>query len=184
MGTRGTRRLRNLSHEHSKGENLLLTTVDSLLNAAKERNLYDGEELDIKGLITLFSDIDIVYTQLDPSISGSLSRIGDKWIISVNKLHHKNRQRFTLGHELAHYVLHKSDNEEFIDTVFFRGLSNNNIERTANDFASRLLMPEDKVRDLIVNRNIRNVGELANLLGVSAAAMQYRVKQLGFKTKE
>ena len=45
-------------------------------------------------------------------------------------------------------------------------------------------MPEDKVRDLIVNRNIRNVGELANLLGVSAAAMQYRVKQLGFKTKE
>ena len=39
MGTRGTRRLRNLSHEHSKGENLLLTTVDSLLNAAKERNL-------------------------------------------------------------------------------------------------------------------------------------------------
>ena len=67
---------------------------------------------------------------------------------------------------------------------FFRGLSNNNIERTANDFASRLLMPEDKVRDLIVNRNIRNVGELANLLGVSAAAMQYRVKQLGFKTKE
>ena len=40
------------------------------------------------------------------------------------------------------------------------------------------------MRTMISERNIRNVGELAEIFGVSAAAMLYRIKQLGYKTKE
>ncbi len=181
MGTRGTKRIRLFSQGGSS--EMLLTSVEGLLNFAETNRLYNGVQLDIRKLVSSMN-IEIKDTILDPSISGSLSRDGDNWVIQINKSHHTNRQRFTLGHELAHYVLHKSDSDNFTDTILFRGLSNDNIERAANDFASRLLMPEDKVKHLINNEQVRSIDELANRFGVSAAAMLYRVKQLGYKTKE
>ncbi|WP_276775428.1 ImmA/IrrE family metallo-endopeptidase [Porphyromonas endodontalis] len=140
--------------------------------------------MNIEELISLKEDISVEYVSLDSSISGMLSRRDEKWVISVNKDHSKNRQRFTLAHELAHYVLHKSNRESFTDTVFFRGTSVNNIEYAANEFAARLLMPEDKMRQVIQSGEVQTIKELAELFGVSVAAMLYRVKQLGFRTKE
>ncbi|WP_373705360.1 ImmA/IrrE family metallo-endopeptidase [Porphyromonas loveana] len=183
MGVRGTRRLKELSADNSE-KNLMFTSVESLLHIAKQRNLYEDERLNIKELIGLKEDISVEYIPLDPSISGKLSRNSDKWIITVNKNHHVNRQRFTLAHELAHYVLHKSDSDSFTDTVFFRGASVNNIEYAANEFAANLLMPEDKVRQLIRVGVAQNIETLAKTFGVSVAAMLYRIKQLGFRTKE
>ena len=58
----------------------------------------------------------------------------------------------------------------------------NNIEYAANDFAAKLLMPEDRVRRL-VREGVASVEMLAESFGVSVAAMLYRVKQLGFRTK-
>lgn len=183
MGVRGTRRSQN-SVLDSSDSDLLFTSVDSLLRIAKRRNLYTRECLNIEELISLKEDISVEYVSLDSSISGMLSRRDEKWIISVNKDHPKNRQRFTLAHELAHYVLHKSNRESFTDTVFFRGASVNNIEYAANEFAARLLMPEDKMRQVIQSGEVQTIKELAELFGVSVAAMLYRVKQLGFRTKE
>jgi hypothetical protein len=183
MGVRGIRRPKeSSSEEHEVG--LLFTGVESLLRIAEQKKLYDGDRLDIVGLIEQRDDILIKYdSSLDPSISGKLSRSGGKWIITVNKSHHENRQRFTLAHELAHYVLHKSEGDSFTDTVFFRGMSVNNIEYAANEFAARLLMPEAKVRKLIQEGGAQSIEKLAESFGVSVAAMLYRVKQLGFRTK-
>ena len=183
MGVRGTRRSQN-SVLDSSDNDLLFTSVDSLLRIAKRRNVYTRECLNIEELISLKEDISVEYVSLDSSISGMLSRRDEKWVISVNKDHSKNRQRFTLAHELAHYVLHKSNRESFTDTVFFRGTSVNNIEYAANEFAARLLMPEDKMRQVIQSGEVQTIKELAELFGVSVAAMLYRVKQLGFRTKE
>lgn len=184
MGTRGTKRLNKYSTVSIDCEKMLFTSVDSLLAIAQHNNLYKGDELEIEELIGLISDIEIQYLPLDSSISGLLKRENDKWLIVVNLLHHKHRQKFTLGHELAHYVLHKNDSDNFTDTTFFRGLSNDNIERSANDFASKLLMPETSVRRLIDEQNVRSIEVLSEKFGVSAAAMLYRVKQLGYNTKE
>ena len=181
MGVRGVRKPKN-SPAGDLDANLLFTSVDSLLSIASQKELYDGDSLDILKLIELRDDLRVEFVSLDPSISGKLSRDGDKWVISVNKEHSRNRQRFTLAHELAHYVLHKSEEESFTDTVFFRGMSVNNIEYAANDFAAKLLMPEDRVRRL-VREGVASVETLAESFGVSVAAMLYRVKQLGFRTK-
>ena len=59
----------------------------------------------------------------------------------------------------------------------------NNFEYAANEFAAKLLMPEDKVRE-VVRGGTNNIKDLAESFGVSVAAMLYRVKQLGFRTKE
>ncbi|WP_052328795.1 ImmA/IrrE family metallo-endopeptidase [Porphyromonas catoniae] len=181
MGVRGVRRPKS-SPAGDLDVNLLFTSVDSLLGIASQKELYDGDSLDILKLIELRDDLRVEFVSLDSAISGKLSRDGDKWVISVNKGHSRNRQRFTLAHELAHYVLHKSEKESFTDTVFFRGMSVNNIEYAANDFAAKLLMPEDRVRRL-VREGVASVETLAESFGVSVAAMLYRVKQLGFRTK-
>ena len=182
MGVRGTLKTRERKMNSSQN-NLLFTSVDSLLAIAQQKGLYDREKLDISALISLREDISIEYVPLDASISGRLYRKDGGWIISVNRGHHVNRQRFTLAHELAHYVLHKSESESFTDTVFFRGASVNNFEYAANEFAAKLLMPEDKVRE-VVRGGTNNIKDLAESFGVSVAAMLYRVKQLGFRTKE
>ena len=56
------------------------------------------------------------------------------------------------------------------------------MEYKANEFASELLMPEKLVRHCI-NDGLRNIGELAERFGVSAAAMKYRILSLGYKLK-
>ena len=182
MGVRGVRKTREQAFNNSQNH-LLFTSVDSLLHIAQNRDLYDGVQLNIEQLIALKEDIAIEYVPLDASISGRLYRRDGRWIISVNREHHINRQRFTLAHELAHYVLHKSESESFTDTVFFRGASVNNFEYAANEFAAKLLMPEDTVRE-VVRGGTNNIKDLAEAFGVSVAAMLYRVKQLGFRTKE
>ena len=70
MGVRGIRRPKeSSSEEHEVG--LLFTGVESLLRIAEQKNLYDGDRLDIVGLIKQRDDILIKYdSSLDPSISG------------------------------------------------------------------------------------------------------------------
>ena len=63
-------------------------------------------------------------------------------------------------------------------------MTSDNLEYTANRFASELLMPEEQVRQLIDKENIRSVAVLATRFGVSSSAMLYRVKELKYKTKE
>ena len=58
------------------------------------------------------------------------------------------------------------------------------IEYHANEFAARLLMPENTVRNLIEEERIKNIGVLAEQFGVSSAAMKYRVLSLGYKMKD
>ena len=56
------------------------------------------------------------------------------------------------------------------------------MEYKANEFAGELLMPENNLREYIKN-GTRNIGELANIFGVSAAAMKYRIISLGYTLK-
>ena len=108
----------------------------------------------------------------------------EKSLIGVNKLHHRNRNRYTLAHELGHYILHKDKNVDLVDTTFFRNNETDSIEYMANEFAAKLLMPEDKVRDFVDNQGIKNIGELAEKFVVSASAMKYRIISLGYKLKD
>ena len=179
MGLRGERQVVTKRYKEPD----LLANVDSIIKSAQEKGYYSGNSLDIERVIGDISDIDVRYEQMDPNQSGSFKYANNKWIIGVNKNHHPNRQKFTLAHELAHYVLHKEKNVEFVDTIFFRNNETDSTEYMANEFAAKLLMPEDKVRTLI-NQGIKNIGILAQEFGVSASAMKYRVISLGYKMRD
>lgn len=181
MGVRGNRKGLKKSDKYQEPD--LLVSVNDVLKKAKEAGLYTGNALNIEDLISTFGDIEIHYEVMDAAKSGSLSHKDGKWIMCVNRNHNKKRQRFTMAHELGHYMLHKGKNLEFVDTTFFRSAQMDSIEYNANEFASRLLMPENSLRKLIDIDKIKNIGTLAEKFNVSSAAMKYRVISLGYKIK-
>ncbi len=89
------------------------------------------------------------------------------------------RQRFTIAHELGHFILghggaYRDNPDEF-------SLANHNpLEIAANRFAAELLMPEDVLNYLVVKEGISDIAKLADILQVSQIAMQYRLKNLGW----
>src|SRR5260370_13393971 len=90
----------------------------------------------------------------EDDISGAIVRKGGHVVIAVNPAHHRNRQRFTIAHELAHFFFHEGL-EEHVDQDFriswrrapgsAHGI--NWQEVTADRFAAELLMPTRFLRD-------------------------------------
>ena len=181
MGTRGKRKIKVNQNEGAQQNTslVLLRSASDLRKLGEQNDCYDNLALDVEKLVQYIPGVRLEYVDMDSTLSGSLSKQNDIWLIRIN-----TRQRFSIAHELGHFVYHKDDEKEFVDTTFFRGLTSDNLEYTANKFASELLMPEEQVRHLIDKENVRSVAVLADKFGVSSAAMLYRVKELNYKTKE
>ena len=178
---KGTKRgSRGLSEKYEEPD--LLKNAEDILKKAREEGYYIGNSLDIEKLISTIDDIVVLYEDMDGGKSGSLHQLDDKWIIKINNRHHKNRQRFTLAHELGHYILHKEKNAAFEDTTFFRGGQMDAIEYAANSFAATILMPETKIKELIEEGN-QNISLLAEKFNISTSALKYRLEELGYKIK-
>lgn len=180
MGLKGQRQNSQTKYQEPD----LLADVDSIIKNAQEKGYYSGSSLNIENVIKNIDDnIEICYISMEPNQSGSFKFANNKWIIGVNKNHHKNRQKFTLAHELGHYILHREKNIDIVDTTFFRNNETDSIEYMANEFAAKLLMPKEKVEELI-SQGIKNIGDLAEKFEVSASAMKYRILSLGYKLKD
>jgi hypothetical protein len=97
------------------------------------------------------------------------------YAIEVNAEHSINRRRFTIAHEIAHFVLHPNliGNELYDDGLYRSGLSNR-VEVQANRFAQRILMPDHLVQQALTEFGT-NPKALAEAFQVSEAAMRIRL---------
>ncbi len=131
--------------------------------------------------------------ELEDSVSGFLVIRDGRGIIGVNRRHHPNRKRFTVAHELGHYLLHGDDASVFIDSspVFFRDDTSSEGTRVqeieANTFAAELLMPAEILRERVGHHLIdihdeTSVRRLAAEFGVSAQALAIRLTRLDLIT--
>jgi hypothetical protein len=123
--------------------------------------------------------------ELDDDISGQIERLpGGAYKISVNKADHYFRQRFTMAHELAHFLFHRSligdgvdDNKAYRSTQtgrFYNTSITREHETQANQFAASILMPESLVREL--NEEFHgNLDELSKKLQASKQAISIRL---------
>jgi len=95
--------------------------------------------------------------------------------IVVNKTESLLRKRFTVAHELAHFILHRDDLENGIveDALFRSGLSSKQ-ETEANKLAADILMPFPLVQKLM-GEGLRTIEELSEALQVSKAAISIRL---------
>lgn len=186
MGARGNR---TITSHSTYSEPDLMKGVDDLLKQARDNGCYDGDKLNVEKLVNYVctknpdEPISLVYVKMEPATSGSLTYETGIWKIRVNSNHNIKRQRFTILHELGHYILHRNKLQSFTDEIFFRAVLKGDIEYRANEFASKLLMPEDSVRKAIAE-GVRNLGVLAERFDVSSPAMKVRVQELGYKLKQ
>jgi Zn-dependent peptidase ImmA (M78 family) len=137
----------------------------------------------------------IVETEMEADVSGALIRSGNLQGIAVNSSQAPVRKRFTVAHELAHFLLDHVD-KDHVDwhfTVIRRDGSSSEAEDdqeiAANFFAASLLMPKHILRkdverhkhfDGEVQLDDTDILVLAKKYKVSEAAMRYRLQNLGF----
>ena len=102
-----------------------------------------------------------------------------EWGIFYNAKLGSERQRFTIAHELGHFILHRKLQPTFNcskESIYSGTGGLIQIEREADDFASNLLMPGNLLRQKIEGQEIdfRLLGKLAKEFGVSLEAMCIR----------
>ena len=142
--------------------------------------------------------IDLAFESLDEELSGVLIKEDRKVFIAVNSKHSTTRQRFTIAHEIGHFML-AHPGEMFVDKTLRQravvvrrdGRSSEGTDKDeveANRFAAELLMPRDFVEEEVRKRLARKptpskealVSDLAKHFEVSPQAMEYRLVNLGF----
>ena len=133
----------------------------------------------------------IVLEALETDLSGVLHVVDGTPLIAVNSAQSGARQRFTVAHELGHFVLHGP--QTFVDRRFvFRrdqkaATGTDREEIQANMFAAEILMPRDWLL-----RDAGDLGfdmgdddalrELARHYAVSQSAMAFRLANLQLTT--
>lgn len=124
----------------------------------------------------------VTRTNLGDNIAGQIIRSPGRsrsgFVIYVNGTEHPNRQRFTIAHEIAHFVLHRDLIEDGVtdDTLYRSPELSSYLEVQANRMAADILMPVRLLkRERAKNGDARF---LAKLFGVSPSAMEIRLKSL------
>lgn len=98
--------------------------------------------------------------------------------IYVNPAEPRTRKRFTIAHELGHFVLEHG--HSFRDPSRNFSYSNYEIrEVEANKFAVELLMPELAIKHFVINKGITDAQLLADRFDVSLASLRFRLTNLG-----
>ncbi len=136
--------------------------------------------------------LEIQETLFGDEISGVLVVRGGAGTIGVNADHALVRRRFTIAHEIGHFVLHHEEGDLFIDhrkpSVFLRDSNSSTGERRkeveANAFAASLLMPRAQLLERLSADQVDvfdddSIQSLAELFGVSTQALLLRLAKLG-----
>jgi len=133
--------------------------------------------------------------ELPSGISGHLKRENGGYEIASSKKEHYFRQRFTLAHELGHYVLHRNlvDKSGGVDdNTKYRSTQDGDIYNThielkhesqANSFAATVLLPSEllvkDVESTLEEGRQPSLTDLYKKYQTSPSAMRWRLKRLG-----
>lgn len=130
-------------------------------------------------------------------IVGEICSDNGKAIIKINPVQnsYEPRMRFTIAHELGHYVLHMNGGGCFIDdrvSMERRNSYVNHYESQANQFAAELLMPISlvvKYGTAVIEESNKTqtekisaedfIEKMADIFSVSIKTMEYRLINLG-----
>jgi hypothetical protein len=154
-----------------------------LVDSATERVIKKFQGAAPVDVIALAGDLGIKVWQSDqlgPGISGKLFKDAKNggtsgWSILVRNGDAPVRKRFTVAHEIGHFVLHRSElGDGITDDEFYRSGLSNMQEAQANRLAAEILMPYSLINQLM-NDGTKAIDALASKLGVSQAALKIRL---------
>jgi len=127
-------------------------------------------------------NLSLVQTDREPfSCEAALAPLGDGFVVSVRGDGGERRRRFSIAHEIGHFVLHPAQARHE------RGGTVNEAmrvrEREADAFAAELLMPQHLVRQAALEEGV-DARRLADRFEVSVAAMSLRLRRLGLAERQ
>jgi hypothetical protein len=133
---------------------------------------------DINGLASALG-LSVIFSDLGEDagkITRDIRRGGfSGFSIFVNENDTHTRQRFTVAHEIAHFLRHRDRVENtLIDDSMYRSRLGTIVENEANSLAADLLMPR-RVVGRLRSSGITNVRKLAATFDVSIEAMERRL---------
>jgi hypothetical protein len=134
------------------------------------------EPVSLRDIVSALN-LELVKRTREPFTSeAALEPLGDGRAIVLNGGGDSGRRRFTIAHEIGHFVLHPERcRPERGGVVNEAGRME---EREADAFAAELLMPEHLVRDAVREQGL-DVDRLADRFEVSRKAMQARLRHMG-----
>jgi Zn-dependent peptidase ImmA (M78 family) len=175
----------------------LLSTTTYKKIETQASKILKGERIDAPAVsiekIARGLGVEVIPYEMGNEISGILVINSGKGSIGFNPSQSRVRQRFTIAHELGHFMLHRNTQKElFVDKDFivkFRSKKTYSRaemlhESEANAFAAALLMPKDFIlKELYKKKNqdlteTELIEELAKTFDVSVLAMTYRLSDL------
>jgi len=154
-----------------------------MLQPSAEKIIRKYQETAPVDVIALAHDLGIAVWQSDKlpkDVSGKLfldSKNGGKsgWSILVRDQDAPVRKRFTVAHEIGHFLLHRSDlGDGITDDEFYRSGLSNVQEAQANRLAADILMPYPLINRIMAD-GTRDISVIASKLGVSQAALKIRL---------
>lgn len=144
-------------------------------------NKYTKEAPVQVGALAKSLGLKVVVAALPLNISGLIKPDADgNYIIKVNRFEPKVRQRFTIAHEIAHFLLHRDRIQAgVVDSVLYRSKLSSRAEAEANRLAADIIMPKESIRKF-TNLEIKNneshiIETLAQKFEVSKQAMSIRM---------
>lgn len=144
--------------------------------------------VDVEGL-ALALQIRVERQNLLNEICGMIKKFDDKYIIILNQNDSITRQRFTIAHEIGHFIYHKPKiGDGIVDDVLYRQppenrkLNQQNVneqdEQLANNFAANLLMPKHLIDQITNDIGSFDPIKLAERLNVSTQAIKIHLENL------
>lgn len=127
--------------------------------------------------------LEVVSLTLATEISGLIRRTETGvYEIQVNNTDAAVRQRFTVCHEIAHYLLHRSliDADGITDSILYRSKLTNRQETEANKLGAAILLPWPKVLEWHEARygmppHKDNIEDIAMAFRASSLAVGFRL---------
>lgn len=133
-------------------------------------------------LLGVISELGLGFSDeaLPAGISGKLMRDSSSpagFKLFTNEGDPPRRKRFTMAHEIGHYVLHRDlIGDGVVDNAMYRSSLSDDYERQADKFAGQLLLPAGAVR--AAYRTTKSFAALSELFDASVDAIRIRLREL------
>ncbi|MEJ1967404.1 MAG: ImmA/IrrE family metallo-endopeptidase [Rhizomicrobium sp.] len=111
-------------------------------------------------------------------LAGKIERKERTFKITINSSDNPRRRRFTIAHEIGHYILHRDMIEDGVtDDAMYRSALGSFFETQANQYAAFVLMPPNLVKAAFYS-GIKSFVDMAKHFDVSDQAAQIRMKTI------
>lgn len=137
-------------------------------------------EIDVEA-IAMDSGVEVQYRSM-VGCEASLVGFGNRAIATINPSGVRGRERFSIGHEVGHWHLHRGKSFQCrVDDADLNLAADRALEKEADTFAAHLLMPQPLFAPLVKQigqPNFKQLGELASTFETSLMATALRLANI------